>query len=313
MKTDMTDIAMNLQRRGLTFGLLLTALVPSAKAATTLKVSHASGSTEVPLKPQRVLVFDLGALDTLDALGVKISGVPKWKMPPVLARYEGADYAKIGSLFVPDEEAVHAAAPDLIIIGSRTRDKYERLSKLAPTIDLSTDPADFYGSVERNAQALGRIFGKEAEVAERLARMKQSMAQVKQQAAGAGTALILLTTGGKISAYGSGSRFGLLHDVFGMKPADPALKPTTHGQAVSYEYIFKTNPDWLFVIDRDAAIGGQGKAAAQLLDNPLVARTKAWTRGRVVYLDPVQLYLTSAGLRAEQDIIDAVGKALAKT
>jgi iron complex transport system substrate-binding protein len=303
----------DLCRRAIGPALLLSLLLPTAaRAAATLKVEHASGSTEVPLRPQRVLVYDLGVLDTLDALGVPVVGVPKWDMPPGLQRYEGPAYAKIGSLFVPDEEAVHAARPDLILIGARTREKYERLARLAPTLDLSTDPKDFYASVMRNARLLGRIFAKEAEVAQRLQRLETSMAQLRQRAATAGSALILLTTGGKISAYGPGSRFGLLHDAFGLRPADPGLRPATHGQAVSYEYILKTDPDWLFVVDRDAAIGAPGRSAAQLLDNPLVARTKAWRQQRVVYLDPAQLYLTSAGLRAEQQIVDAVAQALAR-
>ncbi len=301
------------RRRLLSAGAVLLVMGSAARAvASTVKVTHGSGTTEVPLKPQRVLVFDLGVLDTLDSLGLPVLGVPAWKMPASLSRYEAESYLKVGSLFVPDEEAVNAARPDLIIIGARMRDKYERLARLAPTIDLATDSKDFYPSVTRNAQTLGRIFGKEAEVAQRLTALTQGMARLKGQTAGAGTALILLTTGGKISAYGPGSRFGLLHDEFGMKPADPELKPATHGQAVSYEYILKTNPDWLFVVDRDAAIGAQGKSAQQLLDNPLVARTKAWKGKRVVYLDPVQLYLTSAGLRAEQQIVDAVSQALAR-
>ena len=48
-----------------------------------------------------------------------------------------------------------------------------------------------------------------------------------------------------------------------------------HGQPVTFEYIKKTNPDWLFVLDRSAAIGEEGKAAKDVLDNPLVAETTA--------------------------------------
>lgn len=298
-------------RRALIAATLGTALTPlGARAAAPLTIAHASGTTEAPARPARTVVFDLGALDTLDALGVPIAGVPKWRMPPPLARYEDARYAKVGSLFVPDEEAVHALKPELIVIGSRVRDKYERLARIAPTIDLTADPRDFYGSIARNAQTLGRLHGREAEVAAKLRRLDASIAQLRQQTAAAGNALILMTTGGKISAHGPGSRFGVLHDQFGMAAADRALKPATHGQAVSYEYILRINPDWLFVIDRDAAIGAQGKSAQQLLDNPLVARTKAWKSRRVVYLDPVPLYLTSAGLRSEQLIVDTIIAAL---
>lgn len=45
------------------------------------------------------------------------------------------------------------------------------------------------------------------------------IATLKTRAATAGTGLIVLTTGGKVSAYGPGSRFGVLHDSFGIQPA----------------------------------------------------------------------------------------------
>ena len=60
------------------------------------------------------------------------------------------------------------------------------------------------------------------------------------------------------------------------KAADSSIKEKgNHGQPVTFEYIKKTNPDWLFVLDRSAAIGEEGKAAKDAPDNPLVAETTA--------------------------------------
>ena len=60
------------------------------------------------------------------------------------------------------------------------------------------------------------------------------------------------------------------------KAADSSIKEKgNHGQPVTFEYIKKTNPDWLFVLDRSAAIGEESKAAKDVLDNPLVAETTA--------------------------------------
>lgn len=72
---------------------------------------------------------------------------------------------------------------------------------------------------------------------------------------------MILVNNNKLSAYGVGSRFGLIHDLYGFSPADPAIKVGTHGMSVSHEFISEKKPDYLFVIDRNAAItDGDGGA-----------------------------------------------------
>ncbi|MGO4624271.1 siderophore ABC transporter substrate-binding protein [Ensifer sp. 2YAB10] len=280
--------------------------------AETLKIEHSSGVTNVEKSPKTVLVYDFGMLETLDMLGIPVAGVPGSAIPPSLEKYKADSYPKIGTLFEPDYEAINAAEADLVIVGGRSQAKYAEVAKIAPTIDLTSDDKDIIGSVKKNAEILGQIFGKEAEIKANVDKLDASIENLRGIAAEKGTGLILLTTGGKISAYGKGSRFGVLHDVFGIKPADPELQVATHGQAVSYEYILETNPDWIFVVDRDAAIGQQAQPAAALLDNELVRQTKAWKDGHVVYLDSAKLYLTASGLKSQQDIVDQLTQALEK-
>jgi iron complex transport system substrate-binding protein len=280
--------------------------------AQDLKVQHAKGETTVPSKPKKVLAFDLATLDTLNALGVEVAGVPTARFPEYLAKYGSDNYEKIGTLFEPNYEVVNAAEPDLIIVGGRSSAKYADLAKIAPTIDMTIDPKDFVGSVKRNVQLLAQIFDKKAEANAQLARLDQSIAGLKGEAAKAGKGLLVLTTGGKMSAYGPGSRFGHLHTEFGIVPAVEGLATTNHGQAVNAEFILKTNPDWLFVIDRDVATGQNGGAAKKVLDNDLVAQTKAWKNNQIVYLDPTNWYLIGGGLTAMQASADQIAKALAK-
>lgn len=290
---------------------LAVAGAPTAMAET-LKIEHSSGVTDVEKNPKTVLVYDFGMLETLDMLGIPVAGVPGAAIPPSLEKYKADSYPKIGTLFEPDYEAINAAEADLVIVGGRSQAKYADVAKIAPTIDLTSDDKDLIGSVKKNAEILGQIFGKEAEIKANVEKLDASIEKLRGIAAEKGTGLVLLTTGGKISAYGKGSRFGVLHDVFGIKPADSELQVATHGQAVSYEYILETNPDWIFVVDRDAAIGQQAQPAAALLDNELVRQTKAWKDGHVVYLDSAKLYLTASGLKSQQDIVDQLTQALEK-
>lgn len=266
--------------------------------------------TEVPVKPERVLVFDIPALDTLDALGVPVVGVPAGVKPDHLKKYTSDAYVNIGTLFEPDYEVVNAEEPDLIIVGGRSAPKYADLSRLAPTIDLTVDNTRFVDDVFDNARTLGRIFGKEEEAERLIADTETSIDALRATAAEAGSGLLILTTGGKISAYGPGSRFGVLHDTFGVKPAVPNLEIGIHGQPISFEFILEANPDWLFVIDRDAGIGREGQSARQLLDNEIIRSTDAWQKGQVVYLNPGDWYLAGGGLTALRKTVGALQVAL---
>ncbi len=292
--------------------LVATALASGANAAD-VTVKHAQGETTVATNPEKVVVFDFATLDNLDRLGVKIIGVPgSIAFPEYLKKYDGADYTKVGTLFEPDYEAVNAAEPDLIIVGGRSAAKYGELAKIAPTVDLTVPAKEFISGTEANIEKLGQIFGKETEAKAEVDKLNSELAVLKEKTKGKGKGLMILTSGGKISAYGPGSRFGVLHDSFGVEPAAPDLSVGNHGQPVSSEFILETNPDWLFVLDRDAAIGREGTSAKQLLDNELVCQTNAWKNDQVVYLNAQNWYLVGGGLGALHNTIQQLSAAFDK-
>jgi iron complex transport system substrate-binding protein len=281
--------------------LALTMLTASAHAEagaeSTLTIQHAQGLTTLTQVPKRVVVFDMAALDDLDVLGVEVVGIPDEVMPPYLTRYNDARYAKVGTLFEPDYEALNRIKPDLIIIGGRSSAKYEQLTRIAPTLDMHEDNSQSIVTALGNLEMLAKAFARESRAETLKASLKNTFESAKSHAQQRGNGLIVLVTGGKISAYGPGSRFGLIHSALQLPAALPQLKPSLHGEAISPELIMKANPDWLFVVDRDAAIGKHG-AAHQVLDNPLVRRTPAWQRQQVVYLDPVNWYLVGTGIQS---------------
>ena len=283
----------------------------SSSTGATISVEHAQGTTEnVPVNPETVFVFDLGVLDTMNALGLEADGVPEAEFPESLAKYAGADYTKIGSMKEPDFEAIAAGDPDLIIISGRTAAAYPELSEIAPTVDLSVDMAQPVESFTEQATTVGRIFGQEDAVAGKLTEIDEQIEATKAKAADAGKALIVLTSGGETTAYGAGSRFGLIHDVLGVPTAADVKSEGSHGESVSFEFIKETNPDLLFVIDRDAAVGTEGAAASAVLDNELVASTNAAKNGKIVSLDPSAWYLVGYGLDNLPAMIGAVADAL---
>ncbi len=281
-------------------------------AHAEILVKHSKGEVVLKDKPAKVYVFDMASLDTLTALGVDIAGVAGGKKPAYLSKYEGDDVEKIGTLFEPDYEAVNAGEPDLIIVGGRSSAKYEDLARIAPTIDLTVDANRFHESAKTNVRTLAAIFDKKDEAEALITKFDETNSALKEKAANAGKGVLVLTTGGKMSTYGVGSRFGMLFSEYGVQVADNNIKVGNHGQPISFEYILEKNPDWLFVIDRDAAIGRDGGPAKQFLDNEIVGQTTAWKNGQVVYLDAASWYLVGGGITAMQKTVDQLTNAFDK-
>lgn len=287
--------------------LMLSASLPAA--AETLTLETARGPVAVEARPERVVVFDVAALDTLDALGVRPVGVPA-KL--YVSYVDGGDAAPVGTLFEPDFEAVAALEPDLIIIGSRTATQYEALEAIAPVIDMAIGSDTLLADGRARVAAYGALFGKEAEAAELEGAIDEEVAAARAAVAGKGDGLILMTNGPKVSAYGPGSRFGWVHAAVGLPPAVEDVDAATHGEAVSFEFVHEANPDWLLVIDRSLAIGEEGQSASDTLDNPLVAETTAWQRNQVVNLDAASMYIAGGGARSIATTLGQISDAFSK-
>ncbi|MCY9012132.1 siderophore ABC transporter substrate-binding protein [Bacillus inaquosorum] len=286
----------------------------SKKEQITVKHQLDKNGTKVTKNPKKVVVFDLGSLDTLDKLGLddKVAGLPKQALPSYLSKFKDDKYADVGSLKEPDFEKVADIDPDLIIISGRQSESYKEFSKIAPTIYLGVDTAKYMETFKSDAQTIGKIFDKEDEVKDELATIDNSIADLKKKAEKLNkNGLVIMANDGKISAFGSKSRYGLIHDVFGVTPADKNIKASTHGQSVSYEYISKTNPDYLFVIDRGTAIG-ETSSTKQVVENDYVKNVNAVKNDHVVYLDSATWYLSGGGLESMTQMIKEVKDGLEK-
>jgi iron complex transport system substrate-binding protein len=292
---------------------LLAALVAGALAMTSLTqaqeivVTHAQGETTLPGVPTKVLTSDWAAFDNLHALGVPVAGVPASNAPSYLQGFVAADALQIGSLFEPDFEGIAASGSDLYIVGARSREAYATAKDILPTIDLSIDNADIIAGIEGNLTKLGEVFGLQDKAAELNAALDAKVAEVKAAAEGKGKALILVTNAGNLGVYGPDSRVAWIHNQLGIPSAMENVKDGDHGgDSVSFEFLLEANPDWLFVVDRDAGTGESTGAAAALLDNELVNQTTAAKEGHIVYLDPQASYITMHGYSGVMLLLDQV-------
>lgn len=279
--------------------------------SSLITIDHLSGSTAVKKHPENVVILQYGMLDTYEQLGLKqfVKGIPKLEIPHYLSQYENDDsLVDLGTTMEANMEKVNELNPDLIIIGSRMGPKYEQFSKIAPTINLEPDQANYWKSFCNNHRAITRLYGQEQEMEKKLSYLENRINKIKRRAEKSDKrALITLTNEGRISIYGKGSRFGLIHDVFGLKAVDQHIEVSSHGQSVTNEYIKEVNPDIIFVIDRGAALKRE-KATIEQFTNPLIMQTEAFKNKKIIFLDPDLWYLSGGGLKSFDLMINEIEK-----
>lgn len=276
---------------------------PTEVTITSLNGSGEAVELTVPYDPQRVAILDMASLDILDALGVgsRVVGTADTSLD-YLQDYISDDIANLGTIKEADLEAVMACEPDVIFIGGRLAGSYDALSQIAPVVYLSTDTElGVVESVRKNAATIATMFGLEAEVEELMAGF-DSRIQALAEAAEGHTAIVGLVTSGSFNVLGNDGRCSMIGREIGYENigVDADIDTSTHGNEASFEFIVEKDPDYIFVLDRDAAIQTEGAQLAQdVLENELVMGTRAYQDGHIVYLaHPAVWYTAEGGITA---------------
>ncbi|CEA04363.1 iron compound ABC transporter substrate-binding protein [Pseudomonas saudimassiliensis] len=295
----------------------------AAHAAYPLTIEQPQGSVPLEQVPTRVAVFDLAMLDTLAALGVEVAGVPAQVGPAHLQAFQDDRYARVGTLFEPDYAALKALQPDLIIIAGRSRAAYAQLAEVAPTLDLTLSPDAFVDGMRANLQQLGTIFEKQQEAQQLEAELQQALHDVQQKTRGL-SSVTLFTINGRVMTHAPGERFGMLYELLGTQSTAEAGEAAPRGQArpeagsaqalklqqaqrTRLDQALAQQPDWLVVLDRGAATGGEGQAAETLGQDAAIAATQAWQQGKVYYLDPAAWYTATGGYQSVMKTLQEFG------
>ncbi|WP_150958001.1 siderophore ABC transporter substrate-binding protein [Microbacterium testaceum] len=288
-----------------------------AAAAATVTVDDNHGSIEVPVSPERVVALDNTTFQTLSDWGVTLVAAPKPLMYDLWPSLSGGDEVLDAGLHrEPNIENILAADPDLIVGGYRFREIYHQLKDIQPaTIETSPrDGEEHTSELKRQTTILGQVFDKTAEATALNAGLDDAISDAKAAYDPSQTVMGLITSGGKISyaAPGEGRGVGHLFPTLGLTPAlDRAAENASHGDDISVEAIAAANPEWLFVLDRDAMFGEDGYVAAkELIENAeALKNVPAVQKGQVVYLD-ASFYLDE-GIQAYTKLYRSAAEAFA--
>lgn len=258
--------------------------------------------------PERIVVFDYGFLDTLDALGVEgIVGVAKDStLPDHLEKYNSDEYASVGTLKEPLLEDIAALEPDVIFISGRQATFYDQLKEITPNVlFVGATEDDYWNTFLKSVDIAAQIFDKQEEADKYVAKFDEALEEINELAGNFETSLVTMYNEGKLSGFATNSRFGYVYDVYGFTPVTEDIEASSHGSNFGFEAILEFDPEVLFVIDRTAAVGGDSNIEKDL-ENEIIQKTTAYKNNRMVYLDGPLWYLAGGGLQSEMKKIDEI-------
>ena len=271
---------------------------------TSLNGNKEEIQLEVPFDPQRVAILDMPSMDIIDNLGLgdRIVGSAKTSLDYLQKYVTDENVKNIGTIKEADLEAVASVEPDIIFIGGRLSESYDALSQIAPVVYLSIDTEiGTMESIRKNANTIASIFGKENEVEEKLADFQNRIDKLAENAKGK-NAIIGMVTSGSFNILGNDGRCSIIGKEIGYENIGIINKEetSTHGNESSFELVLELNPDYIFILDKDAAIATDGaKLAKEIVENELVMKTDAYKNGNIIYLkNPAVWYTAEGGITA---------------
>lgn len=279
-------------------------------AITTTAILLATASATASAG-QRIATFDLGSLDTLDALGLseQVVGVPKASLPNYLEQYAEETYTNIGGLRSPDMEALGESEPTLILYTGRQGDWEEELGEIAPLLNTSLQGGDYLAAFDTNVRELASQTGAEAEAEEALEILHNELETQREALSNAPSTLVVTHNSGNLML----NQHPVVHDVLGVKALEmpESVTSETRGERtftpLSAEAIAEIDPEIVLVIDRSAAIGGEPA------DTDTLAQTLAEAGAentQVIMLTPALWYLSGGGLQSLALQVEEISAAL---
>lgn len=208
-------------------------------------VTHAAGTTEIPAKPQRIVVLDTGELDGVLSLGLMPVGMTTTAgaspVPDYLAD-RVKDVKSVGPLNEIDLEEVAKLKPDLILGSQLRADKlYPQLSRIAPTV-FSIRPGFPW---KENFRLIGDSVGMENEAVATLNTYADAADKLKTTLTNKPTISLVRFQPKGTRIYGNKSFVGvILHDAGLPRPQNQQIDELA--EQISEENISQADGDVIF-------------------------------------------------------------------
>ncbi|MFG2768880.1 ABC transporter substrate-binding protein [Streptomyces sp. NPDC048350] len=271
-------------------------------------LTHALGKTEITAAPKRVVVLDVGELDNVVSLGIKPVGYAPAEgddgIPTYLDKDAGAPKS-VGTINNLNLEAIANLEPDLIL-GSQLRaaDKYDELSKIAPTVFSIRPGFTWKENYLLNAAALDKTADAKAKLAAYETKAKQLGTDIGPDKPSVSMVRYLP---GKIRLYAKASFIGTILEDAGLpRPKNQQIDDLA--AEISPEKIDQADADWIFT-----GVYGDPKATKRdtAQANPLWKNLTAVKAGRAKDV-PDETWYLGLGVTAANSVLDDLRADLVK-
>lgn len=276
----------------------------------TQQITHAMGSTAVPLKPQRVVVLDTDKIDTAATLGVKLVGAARTSEVDAFPSYVGnlGDVKPVGLLAEPDLEAIAALKPDLIL-GSKFRQEkfYDELSAIAPTVFTEKVGVTW----KENFLLDGRALGQEQKARDSLAAYEKRAKDLGASLPNAAAVKVSIVRfmPAEIRVYGPEGFSGIVVKDVGLGRPERQLlanKDDKRFDKVSPERIAEVDGDVIFV----CAYGAKAEDQRTTVTAGNLWKELSAVKAGKVYPVTDETWMTGIGVTAASRILDDLEKHL---
>nr|WTB30768.1 iron-siderophore ABC transporter substrate-binding protein [Streptomyces sp. NBC_00830] len=271
-------------------------------------LTHAMGKTELKSAPKRVVVLDVGEFDNVVSLGVKPVGYAPSEgdvaIPSYLKRDAG-NPKSVGTINNLNLEAIAGLKPDLIL-GSQLRaaDKYDQLSKIAPTVFSIRPGFTWKENYLLNAAALDKTAKAKSELdayEKKAAKLGEDIGPDKP------TISMVRYLPDRIRLYAKASFIGTILEDAGLpRPKNQQINDLA--AEISPEKIDEADADWIFT-----GVYGDPKATKRdtARSNPLWKNLKAVKEGRAKDV-PDETWYLGLGVTAANLVLDDLRADLVK-
>ncbi|WP_329164034.1 iron-siderophore ABC transporter substrate-binding protein [Streptomyces sp. NBC_01717] len=271
-------------------------------------LTHAMGTTELKSAPKRVVVLDVGEFDNVVSLGVKPVGYAPSEGDAAIPSYlkkDAGNPKNVGTINNLNLEAIAGLKPDLIL-GSQLRaaDKYDQLSKIAPTVFSIRPGFTWKENYLLNAAALDKTAKAKSELdayEKKVAKLGEDIGPDKP------TISMVRYLPDRIRLYAKASFIGTILEDAGLpRPKNQQINDLA--AEISPEKIDEADADWIFT-----GVYGDPKATKRdtAQSNPLWKNLKAVKEGRAKDV-PDETWYLGLGVTAANLVLDDLRADLVK-